>query len=124
MPLVVKNPHDNVEDLRDVWAGFLGQDSRRRAWQPTPVFLTGKSHGERRLAGYSAWNLKELDMTRTHTPASLLQHSRRRILNASKVHGEGEVGSHNSFIQTHKSSFITFYYQQQTAVLTSLPDSC
>ena len=25
--LVVKNPHDNVEDLRDVWAGFLGQDS-------------------------------------------------------------------------------------------------
>jgi len=24
----------------------------RRAWQPTPVFLPGKSHGQRRLAGY------------------------------------------------------------------------
>ena len=27
----------------------------RRAWQPTPVFLPGKSHGQRSLAGYSPW---------------------------------------------------------------------
>ena len=25
----------------------------RREWQPTPVFLPGKSHGQRRLEGYS-----------------------------------------------------------------------
>jgi len=25
----------------------------RRAWQPTPVFLSGESHGQRSLAGYS-----------------------------------------------------------------------
>ena len=25
----------------------------RRKWQPTPVFLPGKSHGQRRLTGYS-----------------------------------------------------------------------
>ena len=25
----------------------------RRKWQPTPVFLPGKSHGQRNLAGYS-----------------------------------------------------------------------
>jgi len=24
----------------------------RRAWQPTPVFLPGESHGQRSLAGY------------------------------------------------------------------------
>ena len=35
----------------------------RRKWQPTPVFLPGKSHGQRRLAGYSPWGCKELDMT-------------------------------------------------------------
>ena len=29
----------------------------------TPVFLPGKSHGQRSLAGYSPWGLKELDMT-------------------------------------------------------------
>ena len=28
----------------------------RRAWQPTPIFLPGESHGQRSLAGYSPWN--------------------------------------------------------------------
>ena len=35
----------------------------RRKWQPTVVFLPGKSHGQRSLAGYSARGCKELDMT-------------------------------------------------------------
>ena len=35
----------------------------RRKWQPTPVFLPGKPHGQRSLVGYSAWGPKELDMT-------------------------------------------------------------
>ena len=35
----------------------------RRKLQPTPVFLPGKSHGQRGLAGYSSWCCKELDMT-------------------------------------------------------------
>ena len=32
-------------------------------WQPTPVFLPGKSHGQRSLASYSPWGCKELDTT-------------------------------------------------------------
>ena len=35
----------------------------RRTWQPTPVFLSGKSHGQRSLAGYSPLDGKELDTT-------------------------------------------------------------
>ena len=35
----------------------------RRKWQPTPVFLLGKSHGERSLAGYSPRGRKESYMT-------------------------------------------------------------
>jgi len=35
----------------------------RRAGQPPPVFLPGECHGQRRLAGYSAWDHKELDTT-------------------------------------------------------------
>ena len=27
----------------------------RRKWQPTPVLLPGKSHGQRSLVGYSPW---------------------------------------------------------------------
>ena len=37
--------------------------SRRRKWQPTPVFLPGKSHLQRSLAGYSPLGLKESDTT-------------------------------------------------------------
>ena len=33
----------------------------RRSWQPTLVFLPGKSHKQRSLVGYSQWGLKELD---------------------------------------------------------------
>ena len=35
----------------------------RRVWQPTRVFLPGKSHGQRSLEGYSPWGHQELDMT-------------------------------------------------------------
>ena len=34
--------------------------SWRRKWQTTPVFLPGKSRGQRSLAGYSPWVHKEL----------------------------------------------------------------
>ena len=38
-------------------------------WHPTPVFLPGESHGQRSLAVYSPWGLKESDTTEhiTHT---------------------------------------------------------
>ena len=34
-----------------------------RKWQLTSVFLPGKSHGQKSLAGYSPWGHKESDMT-------------------------------------------------------------
>ena len=47
---------------------WVGKIPWRRKWQPTPVFLPGKSHGQRNLAGYSPWGCKELDMSEhTHT---------------------------------------------------------
>ena len=35
----------------------------RRQWQPIPIFLPEKSHGQRSLVGYSPWGHKESDMT-------------------------------------------------------------
>ena len=35
----------------------------RRKWQHTPVFLPGKSHGQRSLAGYNPWGCQEPGMT-------------------------------------------------------------
>ena len=36
---------------------------RRRQWHPTPVLLTGKSHGRRSLLGCSPWGRLESDTT-------------------------------------------------------------
>ena len=35
----------------------------RRKWLPTPVFLPGEFHEQRRLVGYSPWGPRELGMT-------------------------------------------------------------
>ena len=35
---------------------LLGRKARK--WQPTPVFVSGKFHGQRSLAGYSQWGCK------------------------------------------------------------------
>ena len=41
----------------------VGKMSWTRAWQPSPGFLPGESHGQRSLAGYSLWGHKESDTT-------------------------------------------------------------
>ena len=38
----------------------LGGYPWRRKWQPTPVFLPGRAHGLRSLAGYSPWGQKKV----------------------------------------------------------------
>ena len=50
----------NVGDLVDSWVGKIPW---RRAWQPTPVFLPGASHGQRNLVSCSQWGRKESDTT-------------------------------------------------------------
>ena len=48
----------NVEGASSIpWSGKIPW---RRKWQPTPVFLPGKSHGERSLVGYSPWGHKRI----------------------------------------------------------------
>ena len=41
----------------------VGKIPGRRKWQPTPVFLPGKSHGQRSLVSHSPWFHQELDTT-------------------------------------------------------------
>ena len=63
--LDVKNPPANATDVKD--EGSIRAKIRKipwgRAWQPSPVFLPGDSHGQRNLTGYSPWGLKESDVT-------------------------------------------------------------
>ena len=67
MALVVKNTlakaGDRCKGLRfDPWVGEI---LWRRKWQPAPLFLPGKSHGQRSLVGCSPGRecRRESDMT-------------------------------------------------------------
>ena len=51
----------------------------RTAWQPTPVFLPGESHGQRSLVGYRPQSGKESDMcARTQTQAEPMRRCSER----------------------------------------------
>ena len=58
--------------MQETWVWPPGwQDPLKKKWQPTPVFLPGKFHGQRTLVGYNLQGHKETWMkglsTHTHT---------------------------------------------------------
>ena len=47
---------------RCLFSPWAGKIPWRRKWQPAPILLPGKFHGQRSLVGYSPWGHKESDM--------------------------------------------------------------
>ena len=56
----------------------------RREWLPTPVFLPGKSHGQRSLVGYSPWGCRRV----RHNLVTTLPTTTTYLLSTSKKTGE------------------------------------
>ena len=52
-----------VKNLPAIWETrfnlWVGKISWRKEWQSIAVFLPGKSHGQKNLAGYSPWGHKD-----------------------------------------------------------------
>ena len=91
LPPIMKWYMDDIEHFNDNTGGFpmaqqviiclqcrrwefdpwIGKIPWRRKWQPTPVILQGKSHGQRSLLGYSPWDRRVRhdwsDLAHTHT---------------------------------------------------------
>ena len=63
MVLVIKNPPVSAGNPRYKFDPWVEKIPWRRAWQPTPVFLPGESHGQRSLVGYSPQGGKEPNST-------------------------------------------------------------
>ena len=52
--------------MQETWVQSLGWEDPMKesmAWQSTPVFSPGESHGQKNLVGYSPWDCKESDTT-------------------------------------------------------------
>ena len=78
--------------------------SCRRKWQPTPVFLLGKSHGQRSLVGYSPWSHKIV----RHNLATKQQLSRVWIKVRSKLKTEEFGIVSDELIFLYRIYFIVF----------------
>ena len=78
---------------RHAFDPWVGKIPWRRKWQPTAVFLPGKSRGQRSLVGYSPWGLKE-DWARTcelpgvkfYSHPQHVQHCRSLSIQSSVLH--------------------------------------
>ena len=49
----------NLPTMQETWVRFLGQKDPLEKGMPTPVFLPGEFHEQRRLVGYSLQGRKE-----------------------------------------------------------------
>ena len=81
--------------------------SRKR--QPTPVFLSGKSHGQRSLAGYGPWGHKESNATE-HTHI-YMNESYKHVKEIKST--EKKYDFFNIKLKTHK---ITYMHVRDTYI--------
>ena len=63
MVLVVKNLSANAGDMRWGFNPWIRKILRRRARQPTLVFLPEELHGQRSVEGYRPWSHKQSETT-------------------------------------------------------------
>ena len=68
----------------------------RRKGQPTPVFLPGKSRGQRSLVAYSPWGHKESDTTEGWASGTSVSKSRKRW--TSQIKKRERISSCFSFV--------------------------
>ena len=95
----------------DPWVGKIPW---RRKWQPTPVSLPGKSHGQRSLVGCSPWGCKESGTTEWLT---LTQHLQR-----VKAHFYGlRILRLNSFYCLYSSAIVIYFFINQNIYKVTIP---
>ena len=90
----------------------MGKIPCKQKWQPTPVFLPGKSHGQRSLVGYSLWGCRVRynwatghTYTHTHTHTIYIythicrSHMQRNIVYYKDPATEGrQMNDHETFL--------------------------
>ena len=59
LPWRLSSKESSCQCRRCMFNPWLGKILWRRKWQPTPVFLPGRSQGQKSLVGYSPWGCKD-----------------------------------------------------------------
>ena len=109
------------------WAGKIPW---RRKWQPTPVLLPGKFHGQRSVVGYSPWGHKESDTTERLVYSKRIQfrNSQMEEMCRAKTYGErtrvlsrGHSSQISKRSQTQRCSE-PFFWDFYVAFITGMSD--
>ena len=81
---VGKESDNNLEDLGSI-PGLGRSPGEGHGNLLTPIFLPGEFHGQRSLAGYSPWVLKESDTTERlkYIPCAVCKHGSLRSISLS-----------------------------------------
>ena len=88
---VVKNSPAMQETCRRLgFNPWVGKIPWRRKRQPTPVFLPGKSHGQRRLVGYSPWSHKRVGYDLATKQQQRIQGSKKQRMQGS-IRGSRDI---------------------------------
>ena len=104
---VVKNASANAGDTTDSeFSPWVEKIPWRRKWQPIPVFLPGKFHGQRSLAGYSPWGHRAYttEHTRIYTYIRLSKDLKSRPCRISALHNKPSENLKGVVCQCHKES--------------------
>ena len=89
---------------------WVGKIPWRRKWPPTSVFLPGKSHGQRSLAGYSPGGHKESDMTEhTHRHTRHQNNGKTWFLKIMATLVFGLKKKHYILLVVFKSGFLLLF---------------
>ena len=89
----------------------------RRKWQPTPVFLPRKSHGQRSLAGYSSWGLRVGHDWETNT--LVIIHGSDSMLTLVAMHNYKVTKNDIDVCKIFYFGRVSFYNMVTNALLTS-----
>ena len=89
---LVKNPSVDAGDTSHGFDPWVGRMPWRRKWQPTPVLLPGKSHGQRSLADCRPRGHKESDMIEQSTSV-LYGQTEEGTMEKSTLRSKGNASS-------------------------------
>ena len=78
----------------------------KRDWQPTPVFLSGKSQGQRSLMGYSLWGQRESNTTEHACNHTFVVYARHCVRGFIYLH----VFFHLIFVQSLESYNYMYHF--------------
>ena len=99
----------------------LGKIPWKRKWQPTPVFLTGKSHGQRSLVGYSPRDCKKSEVTEQQSIAHIVEYysalKRREILTCATIQINLENFILSEISTSQKGMYIRFHLYELLRVV-------